>query len=212
MPVCWLWASVTVCACCLYVCGEGGWWGYFYSCYILWQWCDSTFRSVQTMWLTQHCSPQPQCKSHFLKPVPWHMRILRITSLLIKNQTLLTALAARSTCMHSPACSFWMLHCSHFRHKKHVNMARSSSKVTLYTVETPRRKLGEASTYLQHTVSVYNAQRTVRKGGIEVFWIMNGQHCTTDSLLFGVVQSSGILLILRKRLAGSFPVYWTNPL
>lgn len=41
----------------------------------------------------------------------------------------------------------------------------------------------------------------------EVLWIMNGQHCTTDALLLGAVQSSGILLILRKRLAGSFPVY-----
>lgn len=41
----------------------------------------------------------------------------------------------------------------------------------------------------------------------EVLWIMNDQHCTTDALLFGVVQSGGILLILRKRLAGSFPVY-----
>ncbi len=32
---------------------------------------DSTFRSVQTMRLTQRCSPQPQCKIDFLKPVPW---------------------------------------------------------------------------------------------------------------------------------------------
>lgn len=44
--------------------------GYFYSCYILWQRCDSVFRSVQTVRLTQRFSPQPQCKSHFLKPVP----------------------------------------------------------------------------------------------------------------------------------------------
>lgn len=57
----------------LCVCGEGGV-GYFYSCYILWQQCDSTFRSVQTMRLTQRCSPQPQCKLHFLKPVPWLAR------------------------------------------------------------------------------------------------------------------------------------------
>lgn len=41
----------------------------------------------------------------------------------------------------------------------------------------------------------------------EVLWIMNDQYYTTDALLFGVVQSGGILLILRKRLAGSFPVY-----
>lgn len=57
-----------VSVCDFHVCGKGR--GYFNSCYILWQQCDSTFRSVQTMWLTQHCSPQPQCKLHFLKPVP----------------------------------------------------------------------------------------------------------------------------------------------
>lgn len=41
----------------------------------------------------------------------------------------------------------------------------------------------------------------------EVCWIMNGYLCDTDALLFSAVQSRGIPLILRKRLAASFPVY-----
>lgn len=45
-------------------------WGYFNTCYILWQQSDSRFRSVQKMRLTQRCSPQPQCNLHFLKPAP----------------------------------------------------------------------------------------------------------------------------------------------
>lgn len=200
----WVWL-------CMCVCGRGGSVGYFYSCYILWQRCDSTFRSVQTMWLTQHCSPQPQCKSHFLKPVPWHTRLLHITSLLIKRRPRQIPLAAHSTCMHSSACSLCVLCCARFRHKNHANLLsfrQQSGAVRSWDTEKEVQK----STHISSNTSVHNAQRTVRKGEREVFEIMNGQHCTTDALLFGVVQSSGILLILRKRLAGSFPVYWTNPL
>lgn len=68
--VCVVAFGVRVCDFCVCKCvwQVGG--GYFYSCYILWQQSDSAFRSVQTMRLTQRCSPQPQCKLHFLKPAP----------------------------------------------------------------------------------------------------------------------------------------------
>lgn len=62
--------SVCVCGCvCMRQERTGGLGVYFYSCYILWHQRNSTCRSVQTMWLTQQCSPQPQL--HFLKPAAW---------------------------------------------------------------------------------------------------------------------------------------------
>lgn len=64
MSVCCVWECETSVS----VCVGGG--GYFNTCFILWQQSDSRFRSVQTMRLTQHCSPQPQCNLHFLKPAP----------------------------------------------------------------------------------------------------------------------------------------------
>lgn len=68
-----------------------------------------------------------------------------------------------------------------------------------------RHKFKEAATFFHTQVSTM--PKGEREGGRGGLWIMNGQHSTTDTLLFGVVQSSGILLILRKRLADSFPVY-----
>lgn len=77
------------------------------------------------------------------------------------------------------------------------------------------RKFRKAPTILQTQVSTMlkgnrergKEKKIERERERNILWIMNGQYCTTDALLFGAVQSSGILLILRKRLAASFPVY-----
>lgn len=60
---------------------------------------------------------------------------------------------------------------------------------------------------LRGTQLIRQSCLTVIPGEREVFWIMNARLYTKDTLLFGAVQNRGILVILRKRLPGSFPVY-----
>lgn len=88
-------------------------------------------------------------------------------------------------------------------------MQHTMREIKLCIAEIEMRKLRKKETTKKHPHLFKCEVYTVPKGAQEreVLWIMNDQHCTTDALLFGVVQSGGILLILRKRLAGSFPVY-----
>lgn len=181
--------GVRVCVTFTSVCGDRRGVG-FNSCYILWQLCDDAFRSVQKMWLTQCCSPQPQCQLHFLKPVlQLHATSLFYCHLFKPNDRI--------------------LHHSIFAPKNNVNQHCAGENCDVVQ-SSGRNKAVQKSTHIFSNRSARNAQRRARDRHVQ--WIMNGYHCTTDALLFGVGQTSSILLILRKRLAGSFPVYRMKPL
>lgn len=69
----WVWCicAVPVLLCCVTLNLRGGMRRVgFNSCYIRWRQCDSKFRRVQALQLTQRCLPQPQWKIMFPKTCP----------------------------------------------------------------------------------------------------------------------------------------------